>query len=130
MVKETYFGKNNVLSVGIGYFYSKISKSGDDYKEKAYTVDIKSWRRGRAAYGRVYAMAARAAGEGSILFLSSCSYYLSREDFIRVASEALLNAGWRGYRFLGSLRGSAPDHTLRGEEYLDYLKASFVYLER
>lgn len=40
LVKETYFGKNNVLSVGIGYFYSKISKNGDDYKEKAYTVDI------------------------------------------------------------------------------------------
>lgn len=91
--------------------------------------DQESWRRGRAAYKRVYTMAAKAAGEGSILFLSSCSYFLSREDFVKVASEALLEAGWRSYRFLGSLRGSAPDHTLRGEEYLDYLKASFIYLE-
>ena len=91
--------------------------------------DQESWRRGRAAYKRVYTMAAKAASEGSTLFLSSCSYFLTREEFIKVASEAMLEAGWRGYRFLGSLRGSAPDHTLRGEEYLDYLKASFIHLD-
>jgi len=40
LVKETYLGKKNVLSLGVAYFYSKISRNGGDIKNKSYTVDI------------------------------------------------------------------------------------------
>jgi len=89
-----------------------------------------SVRRGKRAYWRAYTSALKLLEDGSIAFLSSCSYFLPRADFVNLASRAAQAAGFNSYRLLGSLRGAGPDHVLRGEEYLDYLKASFLYLSR
>ncbi len=80
--------------------------------------------RGIAAYRRVYRWAAeRGAGE-FLAYFSSCSYFLTRDRFLRVVSEALRGID---YRIMGSLRGAGPDHAFRGEEYLDYLKGAFIH---
>jgi len=83
--------------------------------------------RGVRAYERVYRWAQeRGAGE-MLAYYSSCSYFLTREGFLRVLGRSLRG---RDYRILGGLRGAGPDHVLRGEEYLDYLKGAFVYAPR
>jgi 23S rRNA (cytosine1962-C5)-methyltransferase len=92
--------------------------------------DEDSVRRGKRAYWRAYTAALRLLEDNSIAFLSSCSYFLSRSTFLALVSRAAPVAGFPSYRILGGLRGAGPDHVLRGEEYLDYLKASFLYLSR
>jgi len=91
--------------------------------------DEVSIKKGRNAYMRAYSLALRLADGGSIAFLSSCSYFLFRDEFIDIVSSVATRLGFRCYRLLGGLRGASPDHVLRGEEYLEYLKAGFVYLE-
>ncbi len=91
--------------------------------------DEESISRGKSAYKKVYTSALKLAEKGSIAFLSSCSYFLSKSDFVTIASRAALTAGFSCYRFLGGTRGASPDHVLRGEEYLEYLKAGFLHLD-
>ncbi len=90
--------------------------------------DEASIRRGKKAYKKAYGLALERADEGSIVFLSSCSYFLKREDFLSLISSIIISRGFNCYRILGGLRGASPDHVLRGEEYLEYLKATFVHL--
>lgn len=87
-------------------------------------------RRGKRAYWRAYTTALKLAADNAIAYLSSCSYHLTRRDFTRLASRAASHAGFRHHRILGSLRGAGPDHTLRSQEYLDYLKGAYIHLAR
>jgi len=88
--------------------------------------DEESVRRGMRAYMRSYKWSIEKASEDSIVYLSSCSYFLTRELFLKVITSVLAERG--DYKILGSLRGAAPDHVYRGEEYLDYLKGAFIHL--
>ncbi len=91
--------------------------------------DSESISRGIRAYKRAYKWALERVEKGStILYLSSCSYFLTRDLFLKVVSEVLNDSGYMSYRMLGSLRGASPDHAMRGEEYLDYLKGVFIHL--
>jgi len=91
--------------------------------------DKESVKRGLGAYYKSYSWALEQADEAFIAYLSSCSYFLRRDMFIRLVRDVM--AGHRiDYRMLGSLRGAAPDHSHRAAEYLDYLKGSFIYGER
>ncbi len=90
--------------------------------------DESSIRRGKGAYRRAYSLALDLAEEDSIGFLSSCSYFLKRDEFLSLITSVMISRGFKCYRVLGGLRGASPDHVLRGEEYLEYLKAAFVYL--
>jgi len=92
--------------------------------------DEESIRRGKRAYWRAYTSTLKLLEDGSIAFLSSCSYFLSKNDFLALISKAAPAAGFPSYRILGGLRGAGPDHVLRGEEYLDYLKASYLHLSK
>jgi len=92
--------------------------------------DPQAVRRGRRAYWRAYTSTLSLLDDPSIAYLSSCSYFLSRSDFISLASKAAESTGFASYRILGGLRGAGPDHTLRGEEYLDYLKGAFLWLSK
>lgn len=85
--------------------------------------------RGARAYTAVYRWASTRAREGGVLYLSSCSYFLTRDLFLGVVNYSLTREGW-DYAILGSLRGAGPDHVFRGEEYLDYLKGAFIHLKR
>ncbi len=89
--------------------------------------DRESIRKGIRAYYSSYYWAATRIGSEGILYLSSCSYFLTKEKFIDVVNRSLSNVGVE-YAILGSVRGSAPDHVLRGAEYLDYLKGAFIHL--
>ncbi len=91
--------------------------------------DEESVRRGVKAYTKVYTWSLERGREGSIIYLSSCSYFLTRDIFLNIISTSAMRAGV-DYKIMGSLRGAGPDHTLRGEEYLDYLKGAFIYLSR
>ena len=91
--------------------------------------DIESVRKGLRAYRRSYLWSLERASSDSIVYLSSCSYFLRRDMFLKLVNEVITLRGWR-YRMLGSLRGAGPDHTLRGEEYLDYLKGAFIKLDK
>ena len=94
----------------------------------AFVQEEGQLERGIKAYTAVYRWASTRARPGSILYLSSCSYFLTRQLFVGVVNYALTREGW-DYSILGSIRGAGPDHTFRGEEYLDYLKGAFVYLK-
>jgi 23S rRNA (cytosine1962-C5)-methyltransferase len=94
----------------------------------AFIPDPKARRRGMMAYERLYTKAAQLAGTGGLLFLSSCSTHLRREEFAAIVSRALARAG-RPYVSLGSIRGLPPDHTARpSAPHLDYLKSIFLIL--
>jgi len=83
-------------------------------------------RRGLRAYRRAYTWSLdRLSREGGYAYLSSCSYFLDRRRFLDLVAETA-SAGRRWYRLLGGLRGAGPDHTLRAEGYLEYLKGAFV----
>ncbi len=85
--------------------------------------------RGLRGYRRLYRDAARLAARGALLFLSSCSTHLARDEFTRVVAEALMEAGRGNYTPLGGVRGMPPDHPVRpGAPHLEYLKALFLRL--
>ncbi|MCE4613094.1 MAG: class I SAM-dependent rRNA methyltransferase [Desulfurococcales archaeon] len=85
-------------------------------------------RKGAKAYLRAYTGLASKAKPGSIAVLSSCSYFLGRREFVKLVSRSISSAGHE-YRMMGSVRGLPPDHSLRGEEYLEYLKTAFLLIE-
>ncbi len=87
--------------------------------------DPQAVERGVQAYRRAYRWAAERGAEEFLAYYSSCSYFLTREMFTRLVGEVLAP---HDYRILGSLRGAGPDHVLRGEEYLDYLKGAFIHV--
>lgn len=90
--------------------------------------DEESVNRGVKAYKRAYIWSLSYSMPGTtVAYLSSCSYFLGKDLFLRIVSEAAYNVG-PAYRMLGSLRGASPDHAMRGEEYLDYLKGIFISL--
>ena len=82
--------------------------------------------KGTRAYLAAYTWAMRRARDEFTGYLSSCSYFLTRDMFLDTLNKASIRAGAE-LRMLGSLRGAGPDHVYRGEEYLDYLKGAFVY---
>jgi len=84
-----------------------------------------SIEKGLKAYKNVYKWSLERASPNSIVYLSSCSYFLTKDLFLEAISSAAEAAG-REYRIMGSLRGAGPDHSLRAEEYLDYLKGAFI----
>jgi len=90
--------------------------------------DPEAKRRGSQAYTRAYTSVLSKSRPGSIAVLSSCSYFLDRSEFLGIVSRAASRAGLE-YRVMGSIRGLPPDHTLRGEEYLEYLKTVMVSVE-
>lgn len=90
--------------------------------------DQDSINRGVKAYKRAYTWSLKHSTPGStIAYLSSCSYFLTKENFLKIVSRSALAVN-SGYRILGSLRGASPDHAMRGEEYLDYLKGAFIWI--
>ncbi len=95
----------------------------------AFIQEKDQLERGMRAYSAVYRWASRRVKENGVLYLSSCSYFLTRDLFLGVVNYALTKEGW-DYSILGSLRGAGPDHVFRGEEYLDYLKGAFIHLRR
>ncbi|MEB3778877.1 MAG: class I SAM-dependent rRNA methyltransferase [Desulfurococcales archaeon] len=83
--------------------------------------------KGVKAYRKIYLWATGKASKSSTIYLSSCSYFLKRDMYIKIISEVMsLKVG--EYKIMGSIRGSGPDHVFRGEEYLDYLKGAFIYI--
>ncbi len=91
--------------------------------------DSESIRKGLRAYRRSYLWSLNRASPNSIVYLSSCSYFMKRDMFLKLVNEVITAKRWR-YRLFGSLRGAGPDHTLRGEEHLDYLKGAFLKLDK
>lgn len=114
------------------YLRTAISKreeySGVAVDPPAFIPSPENYEKGLQAYRRLYSQALRLASRDSIVFLSSCSTHLSREEFTRMLA-SILAGSRRHYTVLGGLRGMPPDHPTRpGAQYLDYLKAVFVYL--
>ncbi len=91
--------------------------------------DEASVRRGVRAYKRVYSWALGLIGNEGLAYLSSCSYFLTRDLFVEVLSASMYRAGLE-YTLLGGLRGAGADHVLRTAEYLEYLKGAFAYAWR
>ncbi len=84
--------------------------------------------RGRKAYETLYALSLKAATQGSLVFLSSCSSHLTPTEFEEIISNAILQLK-REAIILGGLRKLPSDHTVRPlTPYLDYLKAFFMYV--
>ncbi len=82
-------------------------------------------RRGLRAYRRAYSWSLERLGEEGVAYLSSCSYFLDRSRFLELVAE-VASRGSRWYRLLGGVRGAGPDHALRAEGYLEYLKGVFL----
>ncbi|BAN89578.1 class I SAM-dependent rRNA methyltransferase [Aeropyrum camini] len=127
-------GKTFILNTSVW----KLIKSGQpDETFDLVTVDPPAFiqkpgaeakRRGLRAYRASYLYALERATDGATVYLSSCSYFLTREDFISLAGEvaSILKTE---YRIMGDVRGASPDHVFRGEEYLSYLKGVFIHID-
>ncbi|MCE4625188.1 MAG: class I SAM-dependent rRNA methyltransferase [Desulfurococcales archaeon] len=91
--------------------------------------DEPSVRRGLRAYFRSYKWATSQGSEEHVAYLSSCSYFLRKDMFVRLIRDVMASIR-ADYWMLGSLRGAAPDHVHRAAEYLDYLKGAFLYVRK
>ena len=82
-------------------------------------------RKGLKAYRSVYRFGLDHTGRNGIIYLSSCSYFLSQEMFAQLVGKltSRLNA-----RIIGSIRKADRDHTVNTASYLEYLKGFFLYL--
>ncbi len=81
---------------------------------------------GSRAYRKLYSRALRLASSSGLVFLSSCSAHLPRQDFASIVAEAFQLAG-KHYLPLGDIRGMPPDHPVRpAAPHLSYLKALFA----
>lgn len=86
-------------------------------------------KEGMKAYYNAFKAAARLIKPGGIMFLSSCSYFLTKEKFLKLLNN-VFNDLKREYFILGSLRGAARDHVFRAiDEHAEYLKAAFIYVD-
>ncbi len=64
-----------------------------------------------------------------ILFISSCSYFITPEILKKEVIDKVLEENRRRYMYLGMVRGAAPDHMHRSiDKELRYLKGYFVYI--
>ncbi len=80
--------------------------------------------RGLTGYQRLFARVFHAAS--SVAFLSSCSTFLTRQEFLEVIGKAAARSE-KVYRLLGDVRGVPEDHPYRVHaEHLNYLKAVFI----
>ena len=121
-----------VLEENVWRFLRRAREHGSEYDvvvvdPPAFIQERSHYERGAQAYQRLYAAAAALAKR--LLFLSSCSAFLTREDFQAIVGRALARAK-REYRILGGIRGVPPDHPTRlHAQHLDYLKAAFIHVE-
>ena len=93
----------------------------------AFIPDEKAKSRGMQAYYHIYRHAARLAKPLAVLFLSSCSAFLSRDEFRMLVTRALRGMN---YRVVGDVRGLPADHPSRlSDPHLSYLKSVFIVLE-
>ncbi len=85
-----------------------------------------AFRKGAAAYRTVYNMGVELTVDNEgIAYLSSCSYFLRRSDFMDIVRD--VTAG-RNARVIGGLRGADRDHVTGTAAYLEYLKGTFIAL--
>lgn len=92
----------------------------------AFIPSKEHYSRGSKAYFRLFSYVAKMAKEGSVVFLSSCSYFLETSDFLKLANRAFRSQNM-DHILLGTVRGAAADHVFNIEsQYLDYLKSIFL----
>jgi len=92
----------------------------------AFIQSMEGFRKGYEAYMKLYTLASQLVKENGIIFLSSCSFFLRREEFVKLIHKVLIKQ--YDYVILEVGRAS-KDHVLRyADKHLDYLKSSFIYL--
>ncbi len=84
-----------------------------------------SIEKGVKAYREIYKYGLERTGKDGIIFLSSCSYFLTQEMFVQLIMKlaSKLNA-----RMIGSVRKADRDHMVNTASYLEYLKGAFIHL--
>jgi len=80
---------------------------------------------GLSKYREILRNILRVLSIDSIIFYSSCSYFLKPKDFTMIIDDELGRHKCR-HVYLGRLRGASPDHVNSGEDELNYLKAAFL----
>ncbi len=92
----------------------------------AFIQERSHYERGIKAYSRLFSSAFKLAT--SIVFVSSCSAFLSLDDFQKLVAISASIAE-KVMRLVGSVRPMPPDHPSRpGAPHLTYLKAVYVEL--
>jgi len=92
----------------------------------AFIQSKENYAKGIQAYQYIYKYSLKLLKPGGLVFLSSCSYFLGRKEFVKLIHRVLTDLG-REYSFLGSIRGCAKDHTQHAPStYLEYLKAVYA----
>ncbi len=92
----------------------------------AFIQSMEGFRKGYVAYMKLYTLASQLVKENGIIFLSSCSFFLRREEFMKLIHKVLIKQ--YDYVILEVGRAS-KDHALRyADKHLDYLKSLFIYL--
>jgi len=90
----------------------------------AFIQDKSHYDRGVRAYTRLFSSVIDKAED--IAFMSSCSAFLTVDEFQRIVSEAAAIVE-KVIRPIGTVRAMPPDHPVRfGANYLAYLKALYV----
>jgi len=90
---------------------------------------IEDKRRGKRAYLKLYESTMKILERDGLLIASSCSHFISRNEFLDLIWKASIKAG-RKVKLIGEVRGASPCHVARPrDKHLMYLKVAFLQVE-
>jgi len=124
-------GKARIVNENAWNYLKRVHGSGQGFDAvsvdpPAFIPHPGAYERGLRAYRKLYATSIELVRPGGIIFLSSCSTHLPRQDFADVVAEAFQVAR-RSYTPFGDIRGMPPDHPVRpSAPHLAYLKGFFA----
>ena len=130
-IKLNKLGSYEIYEGNVWSFLNKAISKGEKYDvvivdPPAFIQSKDGFRRGYEAYKKLFQQATSLVGEGGILFLSSCSFFLKREDFLKIIHETMLD---RYDYVIVDVGRTSGDHVLRYvDKHLDYLKTAYVYV--
>ena len=132
-VKLNKLSSYEIYEGNVWSFLNKAIDKGEKYDivivdPPAFIQSREGFRRGYEAYRRLFQQAASLVAEEGILFLSSCSFFLQRERFLKLIHETMLKRYDYAIVDVGRVSG---DHVLRHiDKHLDYLKTAYVYVRK
>ena len=130
-IKLNNVANYEIFEGNVWSFLSRAVSRGEKYDivivdPPAFIQSKEGFKRGYEAYKKLFQQASALVNENGILFLSSCSFFLEKETFLKMIHEVLLNRYDYAIVNIGRVSG---DHVLRPiDKHLDYLKTAYIFV--
>ena len=125
---------NNIPEENVRIYNGRVEKFFEENKEKydviisdppAFIQSRSNIRKGTEKYIEILKNVLSISKKGTILFFSSCSYFLKRNKFLDMIENTFRKLNLTPL-YMGGIRGASPDHPHRLDNELDYLKAAYL----